>query len=125
VAVVDRLARFNRAGPNRVIRPLGGRRLSPVSIVEHRGRASGRRYRTPVLAFRAGGGWVVTLPYGPRRDWVRNVLAAGGGTLVINGHRFALAEPRLLPAAEAGLPAPLRAALRVTRVSHVLRFTAQ
>jgi deazaflavin-dependent oxidoreductase (nitroreductase family) len=50
-------------------------------MVVHRGRRSGRRYRTPVLAFRVDDGYVVALFYGADRDWVRNVLAAGGCTL--------------------------------------------
>jgi hypothetical protein len=80
VTLSDRLARFGRV-PNRLVRTFAGRRFSPVAIVEHRGRRSGRRYRTPVLAFRAADGYFISLPYGAGRDWVRNVLAAGSCTL--------------------------------------------
>jgi hypothetical protein len=54
--------------------PVAGRRLSPVTIVAHRGRRSGRRYRTPVIAFRLDDGCAISLPYGADRDWARNVL---------------------------------------------------
>jgi len=76
--LADRLARFNRRLPNRVIRTFAGRRLSPVALMVHQGRRSGRQYRTPVMPLPLGDGFLVSLPYGPKRDWVRNVLAAGG-----------------------------------------------
>jgi hypothetical protein len=60
----DRMARFNRRLANPIIRTFAGRRLSPVTLVVHRGRNSGRRYRTPVLAVPVGEGYVVSLPYG-------------------------------------------------------------
>ncbi len=49
-----------------------------VPLVMHRGRTSGRMYRTPVNAFRRTDDelfFVIT--YGPDVDWVRNVEAAG------------------------------------------------
>ena len=111
----DRLARFTRRLPTRVIGTIAGRRGSPVAFMVHRGRRSGRPYRTPVLPLPLRDGFLVSLPYGPERDWVRNVQAAGGCTLQRGGRRFELAGPRLLDAAGAAplLPAPLRPALRL------------
>ena len=65
-------------------------------------------------------------PYGPKRDWVRNVLAAGRCALVRGGRRFELTDPRLLDAAGAAplLPAPLRPALRVVPGIHFVRLSA-
>jgi hypothetical protein len=65
VTLSDRLARFNRRLFNPVVRTFAGRRGSPVAVVVHRGRRSGRRYRTPVLAFRANDGYVVALFMAP------------------------------------------------------------
>jgi deazaflavin-dependent oxidoreductase (nitroreductase family) len=115
MTLAGRLARFNRRLPNRVIGMVAGRRLSPVAFMVHRGRRSGRRYRTPVLPLPLRDGYLVSLPYGAERDWVRNVLAAGGGTLLRGGRRVELTGPRLLDAAGAAplLPAALRPALRV------------
>jgi deazaflavin-dependent oxidoreductase (nitroreductase family) len=115
VTLTDRLARFNRRVPNRVIGTFAGRRGSPVAFMIHVGRRSGRRYRTPVMPLPLRHGYLVSLPYGPERDWVRNVLAAGAGTLRRNGREVELAHPRLLSAGEAAplLPAPLRPALRL------------
>ena len=121
----DRLARFNRRLPNRVIGKLAGRRLSPVALVVHQGRRSGRRYRTPVMPLPLRDGFLVSLPYGPGRDWVRNVLAAGGGSLQRSGRCFQLADPRLLDAAGAAplLPAALRPALRAAPRIRFLRLS--
>jgi len=122
----DGLAQFNRLAFNRVMRTFAGRRGSPVAVVEHRGRRSGRQYRTPVLAFGADGGYLVVLFYGADRDWVRNVLAAGGCTLKRGGRRVELTAPRLLDAAAGRtlLPPPMRPALRLLRVRRVLRLSA-
>jgi deazaflavin-dependent oxidoreductase (nitroreductase family) len=94
--------------------------------VAHRGRRSGRSYRTPVIAFRRADGYVISLPYGPERDWVRNVLAAGSCTLERGGRGVELTAPRLLAGGEgmALLPAPARAGLRLLRVTRVLRLSA-
>jgi deazaflavin-dependent oxidoreductase (nitroreductase family) len=122
----DRLARFNRRLPNRVIGTIAGRRGSPVGLMVHQGRRSGRRYRTPVMPLPLRDGFLVSLPYGPKRDWVRNVLAAGRCALVRGGRRFELTDPRLLDAAGAAplLPAPLRPALRVVPGIHFVRLSA-
>ena len=126
MSFADGLARFNRLAFNRVVRTFAGRRGSPVAVVEHRGRRSGRRYRTPVLAMPVDGGYLVVLFYGDDRDWVRNVLAAGGCALRRGGRRVELTAPRRLPVGEgiALVPAPMRPALRLLRVRRVLRLSA-
>jgi deazaflavin-dependent oxidoreductase (nitroreductase family) len=119
LTVSDRLARFNRRVPNRVIGTIAGRRLSPVAFMVHQGRRSGRRYRTPVMPLPLADGFLVSLPYGPDRDWVRNLVSAGRATLQRGGRTFEVADPRLLDVAGAAplLPAALRPALRI--VPHI------
>jgi hypothetical protein len=70
----DRLARLNRRITNPIVRVLAGRRLSPVAIVEHLGRTTGRRYRTPVIPFRIDGGYLISLPL----EYVRARSHPGG-----------------------------------------------
>ncbi|SRR6266700_3396248 len=90
-----RVARFNRLVANHFVGPILTR-LPGFGTIHHRGRKSGQDYRTPVKIFRYGDDYLVTLPYGPRSDWVRNVRAAGGCDLVTRGRRISLVRPRLL-----------------------------
>lgn len=88
------VARWNRAGLNRVMR-----HITPwvpgYGVVVHRGRRSGREYRTPVVVFPRPGRYVIALTYGRGTDWEKNVLAAGGFDLLTRGHRVHLTEPRV------------------------------
>jgi deazaflavin-dependent oxidoreductase (nitroreductase family) len=117
-------ARLNRRVTNPILSWLAARR-PPLAVVFHRGRRSGQDYRTPVLAFLAGGEIVIALTYGPEVDWLRNVLAAGGCRLVYGGRVMTLVQPRLvtLAAPPASVPAPVRLALRLLRVDHYLLLT--
>ena len=83
----DQRARFNRRFFNHVALPLSGK-VPMWSIIEHRGRRSGAVYRTPVSMFPTPDGVAILLAYGDDRDWVRNVLAAGGGRAVMGGKTF-------------------------------------
>jgi deazaflavin-dependent oxidoreductase (nitroreductase family) len=104
----------NRAVTNRLVGPLAGW-LPPLALVHHQGRKSGRRYRTPVLAFSVEGGVLTPLPYGTDTDWVLNLLASGGGKLDVSGKRIAVENPRVVDAEEALplLPALAQPALRL------------
>ena len=88
------VARWNKAGLNRVVR-----RIAPwtpgLGLIVHRGRRSGRAYRTPVEVFRARDGFIIALTYGPDTDWLRNIQAAGGGELRTRGRVFQVSEPRV------------------------------
>lgn len=96
-----RVARFNRLFANHFAGPLFTR-LPGFGTVHHRGRRSGTQYRTPVKLFRGGDEYYITLPYGARADWVRNVLAAGGCEITTRGRRTAFDRPRVVTADEAG-----------------------
>ena len=74
-----------------------GRPGAFAGIVEHRGRVSGRSYRTPVGSRPTDDGFVIALPYDTRPDWVRNVLAAGGATLTVDGATTEVDRPEVLP----------------------------
>lgn len=83
--------------------------LPPWALIVHRGRRSGTEYRSPVLAWRAGGELYVALFYGSRAQWVRNLQAAGGGEAIRRGQRLRLADVRIVPEGDgAGLPGPVR-----------------
>src|SRR5262249_25322519 len=65
-------------------------------IVVHRGRTSGREYRTPINVFKRPGGYAAALTYGPESQWVRNVLAAGGCQIETGSKLVRLTNPRIV-----------------------------
>jgi deazaflavin-dependent oxidoreductase (nitroreductase family) len=100
-----RVARFNRAFFNPIQRQYAWL-LPPWAIVCQRGRRSGRRYRTPVNAYKRGPKIAIVVLYGDESDWVQNLLA-GGGQLVRAGRTYELREPRLTDPRTAGGISPI------------------
>jgi deazaflavin-dependent oxidoreductase (nitroreductase family) len=98
------LARFNRHVTNPIQRLWAG--WAPTfGILEHVGRKSGKRYRTPLTVFSTNvdgqAGVAILLTYGPNRDWLKNVTASGGAHLQRYGKTFELVDPIVVPKAEA------------------------
>jgi deazaflavin-dependent oxidoreductase (nitroreductase family) len=121
--IPKRVARFNRIATNRVALPVAGR-VPGWAIIEHVGRRSGRRYRTPVSAFRSGSALTVALTYGADSDWVKNVLAAGRCGARLRSRTVTLAEPQLVhDGRRRVVPAFVRPALALLGVSDFLRFS--
>jgi deazaflavin-dependent oxidoreductase (nitroreductase family) len=122
MSVRRRAARFNRLIGNQVpgrILP----RLPGFGVVHHRGRRSGRLYRTPVKVFRHGDRYVMSLAYGPDSDWVRNVVAAGGCELTTGGRQVRLTDPRVFADRQLAIvPRPLRPPLRLFRAFHFVEL---
>ena len=56
-----------------------------LAIVHHRGRRSGREYRTPVMTFPTETGYVIALTYGRDVDWVKNLMDSDSGSLKRKG----------------------------------------
>jgi deazaflavin-dependent oxidoreductase (nitroreductase family) len=99
--------------------------LPGFAVVVHKGRRTGRVYRTPVNAFGRGDGFVFVLTYTSKTDWVANVLAAGGCGLVHLGRRIELDGPHVLAGADAKrlFPVLLRPLLQVMGVDEALQLT--
>jgi deazaflavin-dependent oxidoreductase (nitroreductase family) len=96
VQLPRRLAAFNRLVTN----PIQGTYawlILPWAVLIHRGRRSGRLYRTPVMARRQGDQLRVAVLYGPQSDWVRNLLAAGQGQVIRAGRTYPLTDIHLEP----------------------------
>ena len=115
-----RAARFTSA----LTLPLAGKPWNPIfAVVEHRGRKSGRNYLTPIAARRVPGGFVISLAFGAQVDWHRNLLTAGGGTIVWRGLAHRVGSPVRVDLATA-LPAfnlIQRVMLRLTGVDGYVR----
>jgi deazaflavin-dependent oxidoreductase (nitroreductase family) len=108
------MRRVNRVFTNRIMGTFAWF-VPPLAVVHHVGRKSGRRYRTPVVAFRTAAGFVIPMTYGRDVDWARNLVRAHGGDLEQMGERFTLRNPRIVgfKGAESHLPAVARPLLRV------------
>ena len=108
------MRRVNRTVTNPVLGTIAWA-LPPLAIVGHVGRKSGRRYRTPVVAFPTATGFVIPMTYGRDVDWARNLVKGRGGELVRRGHHFALRNPRIvgIAAAYRHLPVGVRSVLRM------------
>lgn len=86
---------------------------APVIVLVHRGRASGRVYKTPVeiLSGEEGGEVVVAPMWGTDSDWYRNVVA--GGLIEVHiGDRVRTVDWRELPERDR------RTAIEAYRTSH-------
>ena len=98
------LARFNRHVTNPIQRLWAG--WIPLhGILEHVGRRSGKAYRTPLVVFSADidgqPGIAILLTYGPNRDWLKNLTAAGVGRMQRYGKTFGVTNPRVVARTEA------------------------
>ncbi len=89
------MRQVNRVALNKVTRQLAPW-LPGLGVVVHRGRRSGKQYRTPVNVFaRPGDRYILALTYGADTDWVKNVIASGGCELRTRGTHIELTAPRL------------------------------
>lgn len=115
--------RFNRAFTNPRAMKKAGTPGAYASIVRHVGRTTGRSYETPVEAFAIDDGFIISLPYGPDTDWLKNVLASGSATIVDEGSTYRVDHPELVPSTVAAphLPAKEQRSLRLFAVDQCLR----
>ncbi len=125
--IPNQIRYFNKRVLNKLMIRIAGKRYSPISIVIHKGRRSGKLYRTPVIAERAQNAFVFALTYGPGVDWYRNLLAAGECSLVQHGQEYHLVQPETLPVDEAlrAFPLPARWLLRLIGMRDFFRMSVK
>jgi deazaflavin-dependent oxidoreductase (nitroreductase family) len=120
------VAHFNKSVTNRILGPVSAF-LPGFGTIEHRGRTSGRDYRTPIMAFRSPDGrrLVFALTYGSETDWLRNFVAAGEAAFDSRwSGRLRLTKPRVVRDPVRGaIPRPIRWFLRLIRVGEFLEAT--
>jgi deazaflavin-dependent oxidoreductase (nitroreductase family) len=88
------VAHFNKRVTNR-IQGVYAWLVPPWAVVLHRGRRSGRQFRTPLFAFRRDRTLVIALLYGEESDWLRN-LHKGGGHVIRGGRTFVVGPPEVI-----------------------------
>ena len=129
-----RTARLVMKPLTRLMNPLvsllaGRRHFAMVGLLTHRGRSSGRIYRTPVGARIVGDSIWIPLSFGTGSDWCRNVLAAGGCEIQLKGICYAGQRPRIVEregaaAVIAAYPLMQRLTLRLIRLDAFLSLDA-
>lgn len=123
-----RVAHFNKRVTNR-IQGLYAWLVPPWAVVLHRGRRSGRQYRTPLFAFRRGRTLVIALVYGEGSAWLAN-LRKGGGRVIRAGRTFIVGPPEIIETRKAGsllaqLTFPARAYCRLAEKLAILKLEEQ
>jgi deazaflavin-dependent oxidoreductase (nitroreductase family) len=123
-----RVARFNKRVTNRV-QGVYAWLVPPWAVIVHRGRRSGRQYRTPLFAFRRGRTLVIALLYGEGSAWLGN-LRAGGGHVIRAGRTFIVGAPTVIETSAADpllarLSPPARAYCRLAEKLAILELDEQ
>ena len=96
-AVIDAVRKLNKEVMNPQQMATAGTPGAYAGVIKHIGRKSGKPYETPVGVEETGDGFVITLPYGRRADWLQNVLAAGSATIVHEGQTYEVTDPVVVP----------------------------
>jgi deazaflavin-dependent oxidoreductase (nitroreductase family) len=110
----DRIRIFNKYVTNRLLRIFAYASRGPFAIIRHVGRRSGKLYETVIMVWPLGEGFVIALTYGPEVDWHRNIVAAGGGSVLWHKRVYAVGKPEPIDIDNAltAFPALFRAILR-------------
>jgi deazaflavin-dependent oxidoreductase (nitroreductase family) len=95
-----------------------------AAVIRHRGRVSGQAYETPVGVVPVDDGFLIALVYGPRTNWLRNVLASGSATIVHDGRAYVVDRPEVVPmhVVEAHFPQGDRRGFHLIGTSEALRL---
>lgn len=122
-AVRNAARRFHHAVGNPIQMRSAGTAGAYASVIQHRGRKTGRTYQTPVWAAETEDGFVIPIVYGARSDWLKNVLASGSAAIVHDGATYPVQHPEIIPMqdARAYFPVMTQLAHRLVHVDRCLR----
>lgn len=124
-AILDRVRIINKHFTNKVLIHICGKRIRHFAILIHTGRKSGIQYRIPIISEPLDNGFVFALTYGRKVDWLANVMAYGGCSLVWKKKEYQLTSPEWLDV-KTGLsafPAIFRPALRMAKIQDFLKLS--
>ena len=99
--ILNSIRYFNKYVLNHLTLIFSESKIGPFSILVHKGRKSGKSYRTPVVATFIVDTIIIPLSYGDQVDWLRNILAAGGCEIVYRNERLIAANPEIVHSYEA------------------------
>jgi deazaflavin-dependent oxidoreductase (nitroreductase family) len=105
---------------NPLTRQLARSSIGPFSLIRHVGRISGKTYETPLIVAPIPGGFMIELTYGPEVDWHKNMVAAGGCTVVHRGQEYMIDQIERVDTATglAAFPPAQRFVLRLLGRTH-------
>jgi deazaflavin-dependent oxidoreductase (nitroreductase family) len=124
--ILDGLRVFNKYTLNHLTRRFAGKPRSPVALVIHTGRSSGKMYETPVIAQQTADGFVIPLAYGTEADWYHNVLAAGYCRIRWYGQEYTIEHPQEIDARSTLVIFPFfpqRVILRLLGTQHFIKMS--
>jgi deazaflavin-dependent oxidoreductase (nitroreductase family) len=110
---------------NPVMMLLAGTRLMPLyGVIQHRGRRSGKTFRTPVVVRPIENGFIVPMPWGEGTDWFRNVRAAGGCVVRWKGRDYTIGKLEVVDAsgAQSAFNGPMRTGMTRFGIKQVARL---
>jgi deazaflavin-dependent oxidoreductase (nitroreductase family) len=112
---------------NPLTRWLARSSFGPFTIVRHVGRHSGKLYETPIIVSPVEDGFMIELTYGHDVDWHKNVLAAGGCTVVWHGKEYVInkIEPLDTETGRAAFPPAQQLILRLLGRKHFEKMKFQ
>lgn len=122
-----RLRTFVKHVINPVLRNLAHSSRGPFALLRHVGRSSGKKYEIPIMVWRVEDGFIISLTYGPKVDWLRNLQAAGQGSLLWHKQEYVLQQPEFIDANRAlpALPPLIRRVLGMRKAHEFVKFSSQ
>ena len=122
-----RLRTFVKRVVNPVLRNLAHSSRGPFALLRHVGRRSGKEYEIPIMVWRVADGFIISLTYGPQVDWLRNLQAAGQGSLLWHKQEYTLQQPEFVDAQVAlpALPPLIRRVLGARKAHEFVKFSSQ
>jgi deazaflavin-dependent oxidoreductase (nitroreductase family) len=112
---------------NPVLRNFARLSFGPFALIRHVGRHSGKQYENPIMVWPVEGGFVIELTYGRKVDWLRNLQAAGQGSLRYHNREFVLQKPEFIDAARGwrALPGWTKPILRLSGEHDFVKLPSQ
>lgn len=122
-----RLRTFVKHFVNPILRNIARSSRGPFALLRHVGRRSGKTYEIPIMVWRVEDGFVIVLTYGPKVDWLRNLQAAGKGSLRWHKQEYVFQKPEFIDAktAQAALPPFIKQILRLRGEHEYVKLPGQ
>ena len=96
--IPNKVRYVNKRFTNRLMMKIAGKKHSPIVLIEHIGRLSGKVYRIPIMAAPHKGGFTFALTYGTGVDWYKNILASHTAKLTYKSISYELSDPEAVDA---------------------------